>query len=208
MKTHTFVLLTCLSLCSCNRKKEPTPEEKAAEEKEREKELKRGKKVLKTVASLEDKLDSAPSKMKSSVLEGARNGYCNFDVLFDDELSKPKQVPKVKILTTGALRECAAAVEAKKVYPTDCSTKYVVVLKPRTFKEAKVSGSSYTPGSIDADAYVFDLSDGELIGGGRVTGETPDSFSTKSSNPENDLAEKLGASTFDSLAEALKVKKK
>lgn len=206
----TIALFVALSLIACNREKKPTPEEEAAEAKQNEKDLKRAKKFLKKVASLQDKVDSkaAPHKMESGVLEAAQSGYTNFDVLFVDELAEPNEFPKVRIVKDQEIAKCAKAVAEKRVYSTQCTVKYVVVLKPSTYELPKVSGSSYTPGRLEADAYVFDLTDGELIGGGYVSAKTPESLETKSSNAEYELREKLAASAFESLSDSLHVKMK
>jgi hypothetical protein len=205
LKTTWSILLLVSSLLACKHGSKETAEDTASQAKE----IARCQKVLKTLASLGDKMKgAAPTEMKESVLKGTRNGLPNFDVLLDKELSAPEELPKVPIAQEHYFAKCAKHVQAKTVSITDCYIPYVVVLKPRTFTTAAVSGNEYTPGKIDADAYVFDLSNGELIGGGRVQGTTPDKHSTTSSNAEYELAEKLGQSTFDSIVQTLNVGKK
>ena len=76
-------------------------------------------------------------------------------------------------------------MKAKTVSITECYYPYVVVLKPWTYETAVVAGDTYTPGKVDANAYVFDMKTGELLGGGRITAKTPPSITTKSSTAEN-----------------------
>jgi hypothetical protein len=203
-------LLLLLVLMACKRSHEESPAEKAAEEARNTKETERANKVLQTLASLGAKVNSAgaPPKMSSySVLERKPSGYANFDVLLADELSDPKEFPKIPILSKQEFAECAKHVSEKRVGSTDCITPYVVVLKPTTYRAAVVSGDTFTPGNIDATAYVFDMKNGELLGGGRVTAKTPSSITSKSSTAERELNVKLGEEAFDSLADALNVKK-
>jgi hypothetical protein len=202
-------LLLLLALLACKRSHEESPVEKAADEAQNAKETERANKVLQTLASLGAKVNSAgaPQKMKSSVLQhSASSGYTNFDVLLADELSDPNDSPKIRIVSKQRFAECASHVKEKRVFPSDCDTPYVVVLKSTTYQTAVVSSDGFTPGKIDATAYVFDMSNGEMIGGGYVHATTPSSITTKSSTAERDLNQRLGESALESLTEALDVK--
>ena len=210
MHTLAASTLVLFALLACKRGHEQTPAEKAEEEARVSKEIDRCNKRLATLASLGPKLKTlpAPTSMTSGVLTGTRNGYANFDVLLADELAEPNELPKIRIRLDHYFAECAKNVKAKTVSITDCSSPYVVVLKPYTYQTAEVSGSEYTPGKVDAAAYVFDMSNGELVGGGRITAKTPSSITTKSSTAESDLNDKLGQAAFESLATELNVKEK
>src|SRR4029079_7002943 len=137
-------------------------------------------------------------EMKQSVLTGTRS-TANFDVLMNDELAAPDELPKVPIMSSHPFAHCAKNVKQKTTSITDCITPYVVVLKPRTNKVAEISGNTYTPGRVDAYAYVIAISTGQLIGGGHVVGSTPDTYTAKA-NAEYELREKLAQAVFDSIA--------
>src|SRR5260221_12335425 len=176
MKTTSLAVLAFLSLMACKRTTEESPAEKAAGAERQAKDVERAMKTLQTLASLADKVKNldAPTTMKSNVLEVKGSGSANFEVLLADELSSPNDYPKIRIQSAQYFAKCAKNVKAKTVSMTDCITPYVVVLKPTTYRTAEVStGSSYTPGKVDAAAYVFDMSNGELIGGGHVLAKTP-----------------------------------
>ena len=120
--------------------------------------------------------------------------------------SAPEQRPKIPIQSDPPFAHCAKNVTERRVSSTDCIEKYAVVLKPTTYQPAVVSGSTFTPGRVDATAYVFDMSNGELIGGGHITAKTPDSITATAHLAEYELNEKLGGAVWDSVVDELNVK--
>ena len=207
LSTLAASVLLLLVLLACKRNTEPSPAEKAADEERMTKEVARGNQALQTLAALEAKVKTAgtPPAMKSSVLESKSSGYANFDVLLADELSDPNEFPKIRI-GHQEFAKCAKMVKARTVSISDCSTPYAVVLKPATYQRAEVAGDSFTPGKVDATAYVFDMKTSELIGGGHIVASTPKSITTKSSTAENDLNDKLATAAFESIVQELNVK--
>jgi len=177
----------------------------------------RAKTTLQTVASLEATVKSLPASkkgsLKTSPLKGStdRFGYRNYDVLFLQDLAHPPSSPTVRILPEGKLGNCQDEVDGHKsnkyVGRTSCDdVTYVIVLRPGTVRKALLSGAdSYTPGAVDADAFVFDLSNGKLLGGGHVSAKTPPSATINPSTAESDLETMLGDAVDKALIDELEV---
>ncbi|MEO8876919.1 MAG: hypothetical protein ABI461_15095, partial [Polyangiaceae bacterium] len=103
----------------------------------------------------------------------------NYDVLFFDQLADPSVSPPVRVTREPAFEGCKNTLQKRDTiygyckYGSCMSTceklKYLVVLRTRSITQPVVGTTSYSPGNLDADAFIFDLSQGnKLVGGGRV----------------------------------------
>lgn len=167
----------------------------------------RAKKTMASLAALEPVVKSQPppksGSFRSSPLTWSTSSYRNFDVLFSDELAKVPRFPKIRILQESALSQCQAEIDnnfAKYVGRTQCEDpKYLIVLRARTAQNARVTGSSYTPGIVDADAFVFELATTKLLGSGKIFAKTPPNASLRPSTAASDLETMLGKAVDEAL---------
>lgn len=189
--------------CNAARKKKELEEQKVKDAAA----MVRAKKTMASVAALEPVVKSQPpaksGSFKSSPLAWSTSSYRNFDVLFTDELAKVARFPKVRILQESPLSTCQGEIDnnfAKYVGRTACEdAKYLIVLRARTAQRARVSGSSYTPGIVDADAFVFELATSKLLGSGKIFAKTPPNASLRPSTAESDLETMLGKAVDEAL---------
>jgi hypothetical protein len=65
------------------------------------------------------------------------------------------------------------------------------------------TGSCYTPGIVDADAFVFELATSKLLGSGKIFAKTPASASLKPSTEESELETMLGKAVDEALKDEL-----
>ena len=185
----------------------------AAKERERQKAdnaaaIARAKETMARVAALEPVVKSQPPAksggFRSSPLSFSGMGVRNFDVLFLDELAKVPRFPKYPGRRGASPTNCQAEIDNnypnKYVGRTECDgLSHLVVLRARTVQRAQVTGASYTPGIVDADAFVFDVAAGKLLGSGRIFAKTPLNAVLKPSTAESELETMLGKAVDDAL---------
>jgi hypothetical protein len=208
-------IIACLvvSLAAC--KREPTPEQKAASKKYDDEQARRRTAVqarLDSIAALKgtvDKLTPADYKGKHVSLNGEEL-HENFDVLFADQLADLTSLASVYVTHRPMFESCARVLHHREASFEACSSDsclstceqlhYLVVVRPRSMQRPVIGTSSYTPGSIDADAFVFDLNDGhKLVGGGHIVTDASGQGTMQGKWARNDIEDAFGKAIYKAI---------
>ena len=167
---------------------------------------------LDSIAALKDTVDKlrpADYKGKHVTLNGEEY-HENFDVLFAEQLADLTTSAPAYVTHKPMFESCARVLQHREAPYNACSSnacmfscehlQYLVVLRPRSMQRPVTGTSSYTPGSLNADAFVFDLSDGnKLVGGGHVVADSSGQGTMSGSNARNDIDDAFGKAIYKAI---------
>jgi hypothetical protein len=226
MKMVFCMLLLAFGVSSVSCKHRPTAEEQAADEKREKADKKLRAKVttrLEEIAKLEPTLKNLanqnPKAMHGVQLEGkgpTLGSHANYDVLFASQLSDPSTFPAAYVSHEPAFMGCKnyLAFRSATVFDycnrgdcfDDCvKMPYLVVVRPRTVETPKTGATTYTPGSLDADLFVFDLSNDKLVGGGHIVVKMDGVGTLDSKSAQNELDDAFGKAVDSAIRTELSI---
>ncbi len=209
-------IVACMVVALGACKHEPTPEQQAASKKFDEEKARQQTAVharLDSIAALKDtvaKLEPADYKGKHVTLNGEEY-HENFDVLFAEQLADLATTSAPAYVTHKPMFEsCARVLHHREAPYSACSSnqcmyscehlQYLVVLRPRLMQRPVSGTTSYTPGSINADAFVFELNDGsKLVGGGHIVADSSGQGTMSGSNARNDVDDAFGTAIYKAI---------
>ena len=75
----------------------------------------------------------------------------------------------------------------------------------RTVETPKTGATTYTPGSLDADLFVFDLSNDKLVGGGHIVVKMDGVGTLDSKSAQNELDDAFGKAVDSAIRTELSI---
>ena len=173
---------------------------------------------LRSIAALEAKMKTLPAQSSKSnhfTLQAKGPGTAprdtNYDVLFVEQLADPSKSPPVRVTREPAFEGCVNYMAHKDTVYDSCKygtcmsicekAQYLVVLRTRSITQPTMGTSTYTAGSLDADAFVFDLENGDkLVGGGRIVASNAGQGSVEGAGASNSVTDAFGQAVSDAVA--------